>query len=513
MTRSPLSPGPFSPRPQKTRRKRRERAIGATFHTLILIGCLLSLLPLQSMQAQGTNTIAYQQTVAGRITNDMFRVVYTFQGRKGDIIDATLSQTDGTLDPVLLLADDQNNLLAVADDSASDFNASLLSVSLPNDSTYFLIVTRFGQERGLTVGGYSLTLALAGVAGGPDVFLQYGNSLVGEIDNTQFQHIYAFRANRGDVIDITMQRISGNLDALLILADANGKVLLSNDEDADSPGTLDAGIRNLRIEETGNYELVATRFGKAAGQSHGGFSLSLNRLPPETLGKVPEKAILLDYGTTTKGVIDSNNVLHFYLIEAKRGDILTIDVERTDGNLDPILALYTEDLKELATNDSGIRGQNARISGYAVPADGNYILMVSRFNRDTGITAGSFSLSLTGRTGVTVGAGGKLTLQYSSAANAIISDGNAAQEYTFAASAGDIVSVKMDTTSGNLLPELILLDPSGKQIALDDPGTDSAKLTRIKIPSAGNYVIVATRRGRDKGTTQGAYVLTLDNGQ
>src|SRR5260221_1539037 len=68
VTRSPLSPGPFSPRPQKTRRKRRERAIGATFHTLILIGCLLSLLPLQSMQAQGTNTIAYQQTVAGRLT-------------------------------------------------------------------------------------------------------------------------------------------------------------------------------------------------------------------------------------------------------------------------------------------------------------------------------------------------------------------------------------------------------------------------------------------------------------
>src|SRR5258706_2875686 len=157
---SPLSPGPFSPRPQKTRCKRRERGRGATFHTLILIGCLLSLLPLQSMQAQGTNTIAYQQTVAGRITNDMFRVVYTFQGRKGDIIDATLSQTDGTLDPVLLLADDQNNLLAVVDDSASDFNASLVLGSQPHDTTYLLIVKRVCHELRPSAGGDSMTPAL-----------------------------------------------------------------------------------------------------------------------------------------------------------------------------------------------------------------------------------------------------------------------------------------------------------------------------------------------------------------
>ena len=40
-----------------------------------------------------------------------------------------------------------------------------------------------------------------------------------------------------------------------------------------------------------------------------------------------------------------------------------------------------------------------------------------------------------------------------------------------------------------------------------------AKLVKIKITSAGNYVVVATRRGRDKGNTEGAYVLTLDNGQ
>ncbi len=202
----------------------------------------------------------------------------------------------------------------------------------------------------------------------------------------------------------------------------------------------------------------------------------------------------------------------FYLIEAHRGDVLTIIAQRIRGNLDPTLILYTSDLKELTENDSGIRGQEARISAFVVPADNTYILMVSRFNRDKGITAGSYSVSVIGRPGAKVGAGGKLTLQYGGAVSAIISDSSAQQPDTFTAAAGDIISVSMDATSGNLLPALILLDPSGKQVVLDDPGTGSARLSKVKL-GAGNYVIVATRRGRDKGTTQGTYalILTLEN--
>jgi Bacterial pre-peptidase C-terminal domain len=467
---------------------------------------------------QDANTISYQQTVLGKITNDTFRVIYTFQGRQGDVVDATLNQTDGTLDPVLLLTDDQNNLMASNDDGSDPgFNAAIVSEALPRDGNYFLIVTRFGQERGLSTGAYSLTLTLAGVSGGdssnPSSPLQYGDNVVGDLDAQQYQQVYAFRATRGDVIQATMQRISGNLDSLLILADAQGKILISNDEDPDSPGTLDAAFYNLRIEKTGIYELIATRFGQDAGTSRGGFSLTLSRLAPEMLGKVPETAILLDYGTTLKGDIDPTSVLHFYVIEAKKGDVLTIDAERTRGNLDPILTLYTPDtnnLKELASNDSGVRGQNARISAYTVPADGNYILLVSRFNRDKGITSGSYAVTAVGHSGATVGAGGKLTLRYGSAVSAIISDSNAVQQYTFAGSTGDVINITMDVTSGDLLPQLMLVDPLGKQIGQDDPGTDGAKLSQVRLTATGNYVIVATRRGKGAGTTDGSYILTLD---
>jgi uncharacterized protein YfaP (DUF2135 family) len=463
--------------------------------------------------AQGTlqNTrIRYGETVTGRITRDSFRTIYTFDGRQGDIIDVKLTRTAGNLDPILILTDDQNRIVARDDDSASGYNAALISQQLPRDGIYFLIVSRFGQEHGLTTGDYSLTLVRVGLIGGTGATLEYGDSVVAELNNEQYQQVYVFRGERGDIVRASMQRISGDLDALLILADSQGNVLIVNDEDPASPGTLDAAIHDLRIVKTDNYLLVATRFGREAGQSRGGFSLNLERLPPETLGKVPEKAILLDYGAVGRGTIDGDTVMRFYMIQSRKGDILTLNVERTRGNLDPILALYTSDLKELATNDaSGVRGQNARIANFAIPADGAYIIMVSRFNRDKGITTGDYALTITGLIGVTVGGSGKATLQYNNAANAIIDDNHIAQEYTFSGAAGEVINITMDTTSGNLLTQIVLIDPAQKQLAVDDPGSGSARITRFRLPSNGTYTILATRRGRDKGVSRGAYILIL----
>src|SRR5688572_24431618 len=107
--------------------------------------------------AQGN--LLYGQTVTGRITNDDFRVLYTFEGREGDIVEATLTRTSGNLDPLLILTDDGNNLLAFDDDgSIGEYASKIKSTQLKKDGLYFLIATRFGQERGLTTGDFSLKL-------------------------------------------------------------------------------------------------------------------------------------------------------------------------------------------------------------------------------------------------------------------------------------------------------------------------------------------------------------------
>src|SRR5438105_7489140 len=112
---------------------------------LTLLIALLLISTSFAVSAQGGSAIAYGQTVTGKITNDNSRVIFTFQGHKGDVIDVSLTRTDGTLDPVLILADAQNNLIAMNDETDADASAAIVSQQLPADGAYFLIVTRFVQ--------------------------------------------------------------------------------------------------------------------------------------------------------------------------------------------------------------------------------------------------------------------------------------------------------------------------------------------------------------------------------
>ncbi|MFN7211096.1 MAG: hypothetical protein ACK4P1_12025, partial [Aggregatilineales bacterium] len=351
--------------------------------------------------AQG-NTLAYGQTVEGRITDESFRTVYAFEGQQGEIIDVVMRRLDGNLDPALLLLDSANALIARDDDGGDGLNAALSAIVLPRTETYFVVATRFGQAQGSTTGRFSLTLERVGVAADPELEaetlpLRYDEAAVRELSDAQPQHIYTFAALRGDLITLRMTRISGDLESVLILADAEGNVLLINDEAPDRRGTLDAAIVEWRVPLTASYLLVATRFGGEGGSSRGAYSLLLTRVPPDQLGLTPERAILLDFGERVVGRINRDAVRRYYLIQGQAGLLLDVQVTRTRGNLDPTVALFSADLVPLAEQSEGVRGQSARIAGYRLPRDGEYILVVSRFNAETGITEGEFTLQLNAR--------------------------------------------------------------------------------------------------------------------
>lgn len=374
------------------------RPLHAFCSLLCLIACLA---PAQPSAAQG-NTLAYGQTVEGRITNEAFRTVYAFEGQQGAIVDVVMRRLDGNLDPALLLLDSANALIARDDDGGDGLNAALSAIVLPRTETYFLVATRFGQAQGTTTGRFSLTLERVGVAADPDLEaetfpLRYDEAAVRELNDAQPQHLYTFAALRGDLITLRMTRISGDLDSVLILADAEGNVLLINDEAPDRRGTLDAAIVDWRVPLTASYLLVATRFGGEGGSSRGAYSLLLTRVPPDQLGLTPERAILLDFGERVVGRISRDAVRRYYLLQGQAGLLLDVQVTRTRGNLDPTVALFSADLVPLAEQSESVRGQSARIAGYRLPRDGAYLLVVSRFNAETGITEGEFTLQLNAR--------------------------------------------------------------------------------------------------------------------
>ncbi len=485
---------------------RGEPSVVARFVALILILQTFLALP---AAAQTITPLAFDQPATGQITRDVFRQVYTFSGRAADVISLIMTATSG-LDPLLIITDDQNQVIARDDDGGKRFNAAIESLPLPHDGTFFVIATRFGQERGLTTGAFTLTLSHAGVTGADNasVVLHYGDSLVGQIGDVP-EKVYAFSATRGDLISITMQRISGDLDPFVILADASGTVQTLSDDDPASPGTLDAGLRDWLIRKSGNYLIVATRFGRVSGQSAGAFSLALDRVAPAEMGRTPERAALLDYGASAAGTIDGDNAGRYYRFEAHKGDVITLTAERTRGNLDPTLTLFSADLKKIADHDQGQRGQSARISAFTAPKDADYLVLVSRYAGDAGFTAGDYSLSLVGRQGVTVGPNGVLLLAYGSAVSSSIDRANPSQEYVFQSKAGDLINLEMSVTTGDLEPQLLLFDATRHLLAQVDPRSGDAQIAAFKLPAKGAYIVLATRHGRAGGTTSGSYLLTL----
>ena len=101
----------------------------------------------------------------------------------------------------------------------------------------------------------------------------------GRIDDNQFTQLWDFDVQAGEDVTITMSSLSGGLDPLLIIIDANDNVLAFDD---DSAGDLDARVRNISFPQTGTYTVAATRFEQAQGYTEGDYLLSI------TYGTVPE---------------------------------------------------------------------------------------------------------------------------------------------------------------------------------------------------------------------------------
>ncbi len=340
--------------------------------------------------------------------------------------------------------------------------------------------------------------------------LSYGRGAVGTITADSPEQVYAFAAQRGDLITITLQRISGDLDPALILADSAGAILLVNDEDAANPGTLDAAIRDYQVRQTGTYLILATRFGRAAGTTRGGFTLALDLADGATLGFTAERPLFIDLNTEYTGTLDTQTTARFYQFAAKQGDVITLEAQRTRGTLEPTLTLQSADRLILMSAIGTRGGLPARIPAYAIVRDGFYVVSVSQTAGNTVQPTGDYSLYVSARQGVAIGQGGTLLLGYGGVLTANLDARSLDQQYAFQGTAGDLVTILMQPTGSALLPYVILYDANRRLIAQDDraqPG--AAKLVRVKLPATGAYIIVATRHARAGGTTKGSFTLTL----
>jgi hypothetical protein len=99
------------------------------------------------------------------------------------------------------------------------------------------------------------------------------------------------------------------------------------------------------------------------------------------------------YGDSQMGELSSLRPDALYTFAGQRGDVIVVTMERTAGNIDPLI-LLTDSVQRnvLAVDNDGGGGQDARLQ-FVVPEAGNYVIKASAVQ--TADLAGDFRLTLT----------------------------------------------------------------------------------------------------------------------
>ena len=335
--------------------------------------------------------------------------------------------------------------------------------------------------------------------------ISYGQTKTGRLNDSNFFDDWSFNARAGDVITITMDATSGNLDPLLRLYDSGGNGLT---EDDDGGSGRNARISRFRIRRSGRHNIHAERY--AAGQS-GAYRLRLTReasAPAATTrprATSTPRATSISYGQTKTGRLSSTNLLDQYTFNARAGDVVTISLDRTSGTLDPSLRLRNPSGAIARVDSDSGTGNNAVIRGYRIPTTGRYTIEPKR--QSGSVTAGSYRLRLTKQQPATAtprptATPAPLTIRYGQTVTGSLNNARPYREYALMAAAGDVVRISMTRRGGDLHPWLKVWDDAGNEIARgDDSGYGSyALIDELALPRAGRYLIQAHRKTNRTGS-------------
>ncbi|HLY25043.1 MAG TPA: PPC domain-containing protein, partial [Aggregatilineales bacterium] len=386
-------------------------------------------------------------------------------------------------------------------------------------------------------------------------------SVTGTIDHTNPADAWSITVGQNAApLTINMTASSGSLDSFLILLGPDGNIIASNDDANEN--TRDSQIANQTLS-AGRYTIVATRFAQQIGGTEGNYTLTANNgartttvtsnsLTQTAAAITPTSAQLPPGSIQVKLTWNSRADLRL-LIRDPNGVSVFSDNTSPDnsGILDRLgnfkctstttspttYAYWPTNLLPPGTYEVGVWLQSRCTDTTILPqynlsvvVKGQQVIQITDRPDSTSVP-GLHSL-----TTFTVDANGNATagprgivreeftaditslkasapaLSYGTPISATIDSTNPFRLFQFTASNGDKVAITLRNTSGDLDPNLFLLNANGVQINANDDVTPSKDInSRIEqtIKADGTYYIVATRYGQDVGGTSGTFELTI----
>jgi hypothetical protein len=209
--------------------------------------------------------------------------------------------------------------------------------------------------------------------------------------------------------------------------------------------------------------------------------------------------------TAGSAVNNENRRYALWSFSGAAGQYVQIDMTSTE--LDSYLILQDQNGQQLAYNDDGGSGLNSRIT-FTLPYSGMYRILAMSY-RTSGVTYGSYTLSLMGQGGVMAQpmpmqmgmaqiAIGQSMMSQLTASNPVDGANRRYQLWTFFGNAGQ--SIQIDMTSTELDSWLALQDQNGQQLATNDDGGGS-----LNSPTPGRSASRRRRTGpavSSSGTTR-----------
>ncbi len=241
---------------------------------------------------------------------------------------------------------------------------------------------------------FAVVLVLAAGAswlGSPaDAFAQCGGTITigrsvrGEISGNGGRCEYYFEGQAGDVVTISMTRVSGSLDPYLELYTPQGSLARSDD---DSGGSYNSLISGFALPSTGQYTVVARAYG-----GYGSFDIGISSgmvivrpigirpamIPPVvTVRPVSMCGGSLQFGQNVVQPLPQGQRCRFTFAGVYSA-VVNITMEKTDGSLDPYLELYDPSGRLVISDDDSAGNYNAWIGNYMLRSDGGTYTIVAR---------------------------------------------------------------------------------------------------------------------------------------
>ena len=309
------------------------------------------------------------------------------------------------------------------------------------------------------------------------------------------------KAGQRIVIDL----MSSDFDAYLILRDADGRMMGSDDDSGEGQNARLHAV----LPRDGRYRVIATAIGDSA---RGRYTLAVAGWEAPDAA-APGRSAVVAVGETKDGILEPGDEISGdgpyqdrWLVDARAGARLSVDMRSTD--LDSYLVVLGPDGRVLGSDDDGGSGKDAEVALRAGVA-GRYTILATSYG-DAPAT-GAYRLSLQQDSGDFAEPGVAATVAMGESKEGRLEEGDARgtrgleDRWTFQGRAGQ--GVRIDAMSDAFDAYLVLLRNGIALDSNDDGGEGQNARVVTVLPETGAYAAVVSAYG--SSGPGGRYTLQL----